>query len=198
MVHTGGVSSPSTTVAFGHGLSDEGDLRLVGELPEGSRVVELGISDGYNAVRLALAGARAIAIDPRPDRVEESRRRAEAAAVRAQNVVAELADLGDITSSSCRLVLAVEALQHVDDLSRVLRQAHRILAPGMPLIVAVDHPFRSATAERPYGAGDRTIGEWFTALERTNFHVDQLLEPGASAAQPTPSALLIRARKQGS
>jgi SAM-dependent methyltransferase len=191
--------SPSTSpvVTYGPGLTDDGELRLLGELPEGSRVVELGISDWFNSIAFARAGLRAIAVDPRPDRVDEHRRRAEAAEVRVQSLVAELADLGDITSSSCHAVVAVHTLGDIDDLSRCLRQVHRVLAPGMPLVIAVEHPFRTMSPDRPYGSGDRTVGEWLTTLGRTNFHVDQLVEPGADATDPRPSTLLMRARKQG-
>ena len=65
-------------------------------------------------------------------------------------------------------------------------------------MISAPHPFRGVTPERPYGADDRTIGAWFTALNRTNFRVDQLFELGASATNPTPDTLVLRARKEGS
>jgi hypothetical protein len=60
------------------------------------------------------------------------------------------------------------------------------------------HPYADISSERPYGTGARTIGEWFTALTRSNFRIDQLHELGATAHSPAPAALVLRARKEGS
>src|SRR4029077_9930465 len=81
---------------------------------------------------------------------------------------------------------------------RVFRQVPRILKPSMPLVISVPHPFASASVDEPYGAGPRTVGEWFLTLGRSNFRVDHLLELGASAASPAPTMLVLRARKEGS
>ena len=89
-------------------------------------------------------------------------------------------------------------LDGVDDLGRLLRQVHRILKPSMPLVLSMPHPHVDISPERPYGTGVRTIGEWFTALTRANFGVDHLLELGATAQNPAPIALILRARKEGS
>ena len=54
----------------------------------------------------------------------------------------------------------------------------------------------------------RTVGEVFTTFQRTNFRVDQILEPTATGAslrgasyadlmRSVPATLLVRARKQG-
>jgi len=69
---------------------------------------------------------------------------------------------------------------------------------NVSFVVSMPHPFADISAERPYGAGDRTIGEWFTALTRANFRVDQLLELGATVDQPMPTTLILRGRKEGS
>ncbi len=96
----------------------------------------------------------------------------------------DLADLGDVASASCEVVLAAHTIDRVDDLGRLLRQVHRILKPSMPLVMSMSHPYADISAEHPYGTGARTIGEWFTALTRANFRVDQLPELGATAQSP--------------
>jgi ubiquinone/menaquinone biosynthesis C-methylase UbiE len=201
IVHTGAVSnaatSPHAVVTYGVDQANERQLHLLGDVPEGARVVELGISQWFNALALAAGGARAIAVDPDPGRIDEMRRRATVAEVTVQCFLAELADLGDVTSSSCHAVVAAHTLLDVDDLSRVLRQVHRILQPGISFVIAVDHPFATSTPARPYGSSDRTFGEWLTALTRTNFRVDQLLELGVGADRPIPATLVIRSRKEG-
>jgi SAM-dependent methyltransferase len=185
-------------IIFGPGAANDDELRLCGDVGEGRRAVELGISPWFNSVAFARAGAKAIAVDPDADRIAETRRRAADADVPVQCLRSDLADLGDIASSSCEVVLAADTLATVDDLGRLLRQVHRILKPSMPLVISTPHPFHAVTGERPYGAADRTIGAWFTALGRANFRVDQLLELGASAADPLPDTLVVRARKEGS
>lgn len=185
-------------IDFGPDAPGDDELRLCGDVSGGRRAVELGVSDWYNAVDFGRAGAKAIAVDPDPDRIAETRRRAAAAEVTVQCLATDLADLGDIASGSCEVVLAAHSLGTVDDLGRVLRQVHRILKPSMPLVVSMPHPFAGVGPDRVYGAEDRTIGAWFTALGRANFRVDQLIETGAGRSHPAPRTLVLRARKEGS
>ena len=187
-----------TNISYGPGTPSDDELKLCGDVSDGKRALELGISPWYNSVAFASAGAKSIAIDTDADRIAETRRRATASEVQVQCLESDLADLGDVASASCEVVLAAHTMGRVDDLGRLLRQVHRVLKPGMPFVVSMPHPFSDISAERPYGAGDRTVSEWFTALTRANFRVDQLLELGATAEQPMPAALILRGRKEGS
>lgn len=193
--HTGRVVA---NIDFGPGTPNDDELRLCGDVSDGKRAVELGISAWYNSVGFARAGAKSIAVDTDIERIAETRRRAAAAEVPVQCLETDLADLGDIASGSIEVVLAAHTIGHVDDLGRLLRQVHRILKPSMPLVMSLPHPFAGVDDTHPYGAGERTIASWFTALNRSNFRVDQLLELGASAAHPSPVTLILRARKEGS
>jgi SAM-dependent methyltransferase len=185
-------------ITYGQGIPGDAELRLCGDVSGARRAVELGISDWYNALAFAHAGARAIAVDPDPGRVAELRRRAESEEVTVQCHTAALADLGDITSGTCAAVVAAHTLAGVDDLSRVLRQVHRILEPSMPFVISMPHPFASVTPDRHYGVGERSVAEWFTALGRSNFRVDHLIEAGVGLQGPAPTTLILRARKEGS
>jgi hypothetical protein len=72
----------STVVAnidFGPDAPGDDELRLCGDVADGRRAVELGVSPWYNAIDFGRAGARAIAVDPDRDRIAETRRRAAAA-----------------------------------------------------------------------------------------------------------------------
>ena len=193
--HTGRVVA---NINYGPGTPDDEELRLCGDVSDGRRAVELGISDWYNSIGFARAGAKSIAVDIDTERIAETRRRAAEAEVPVQCLETDLADLGDIASSSCDVVVAAHTLGDVDDLGRLLRQAHRILKPSMPLIISMPHPFAAVDADHAYGTTERTIGSWFTALDRSNFRVDHLLELGASAGHPVPTTLVLRARKEGS
>ena len=175
----------------------------------GKRVIELGISAPSNAVALASAGARALAVDPSADRITLLRRQAETAEVTVQCHQSEIADLGFVTSASMDLVLASHTLTDVDDLSRLLRQIHRVLKPDAPFVMAGPHPVAamlgagqaaSRQVERPYGsAPTRSISEVFMALQRTNFRIDVIHElmPLNNRNAIAPAVLVIRARKLG-
>jgi len=185
-------------ITFGPGTPDDNELRLCGDVSDGKRAVELGISPWFNSIAFARAGAKSIAVDTDTERIAETRRRAAEAEVPVQCLETDLADLGEVASGSCEVVLAAHTIGDVDDLSRLLRQVHRILKPSMPLVISMPHPYADAGPDHPYGTGERTVGSWFTALNRANFRVDHLLELGASAGTPAPTALILRARKEGS
>jgi SAM-dependent methyltransferase len=185
-------------INYGPDTPGDAELRLCGDVADGRRTVELGISPWFNSIAFARAGAKSIAVDTDLDRIAETRRRAAAAAVQVQCLETDLADLGDVASASCDVVLAAHTIDGVDDLGRLLRQVHRILKPSMALVLSMPHPCAGISAELPSGTGSRTIGGWFTALTRANFRVDQLLELGATARRPAPMTLILRARKEGS
>jgi len=193
--HTGTVAA---NITYGTGVPGDAELKLCGDVSDGRRAVELGVSEWFNSLVFASAGAKAIAVDPDPERISELRRRADAAEVTVQCIEADLADLGDITSGTCDVVVAAQTVNGVDDLGRLLRQVHRILIPSMPFVIALPHPFDAVSAEHPYGAHVRTVGDWFTALGRANFRVDQLRELGVGPGQAVPTTLILRARKEGS
>ena len=188
----------AANITFGSGIPGDAELRLCGDVSGAKRAVELGVSEWYNSLEFALAGAKAIAVDPDPDRIAELRRRADAAEVTVQCITADLADLGDISSATCEVVVAAQSILDVDDLGRLLRQVHRILKPSMPFVISMPHPFAAVTDAKPYGTDARTLGDWFTALGRSNFRVDQVKELGVSPTHPIPTTLILRSRKEGS
>ena len=195
---TGQTVRVAPNITYGSGIPGDAELRLCGDVAGAKRAVELGVSEWFNAIEFARAGAKAIAVDSDPDVIAELRRRADDAEVTVQCLVADLADLGDIASASCEVVVAAQTIIAVDDLGRLLRQVHRILLPSMPFVISLPHPFAAVTEQRPYGTSSRTIGDWFTALGRSNFRVDQVKELGVGPTRPVPTTLVLRARKEGS
>lgn len=189
-----------STVSYGAGVAGDDELRLCGDLSGGKRAIELGVSGGYNALAFALAGAKAIAVDPDAATIERLRALAGDHDVHIECHTGELADLGFATSGSVELVVADHTIDEIDDLSRLLRQVHRVLKPSHPFVVALRHPFADVAAAdaAPYGARARTFGEWFTAFARANFRVDTVHELGVDARHPVPTTLVLRARKEGS
>ena len=197
----------TTVVRYGSSVADESELRLCGDVA-GKRVIELGIGAPSNAVALAAAGARALAVDPSSSRIALLRKQAEKAEVTVQCHQSEVADLGFATSASIDLVVASHTLGDVDDLARLLRQIHRVLKPEAPFVMAGPHPIAAMLAtidgqqvvEHAYGSGSvRSISDVFMAMQRTNFGVDVMHElmPLDTRSALTPAVLVIRARKLG-
>jgi len=179
------------------GVSDE-QLHLLGDVSGGRRVIELGIAG--NAIALAQAGAKAIALDPDPDRIAELRGAAASAGVAVECHEGELADLGFAPSGTIDVVLANGTLDEERDLGRTLRQVHRVLKPGAPFLLVMAHPFAAVGSGRTrrYGEGHRTVGDLLTALDRANFRIEAFHELGVDDDHPYPTTLVVKARKQGS
>lgn len=185
-------------------MPDDDELRLCGDLADGLRALELGVSPDQNAIAFALTGAKAIAIDPEAARIDGLRRAAEHHEVAVECHITELADLGFATSGSIDLVVANHTLGDVDDLGRLLRQVHRVLKSSRPFVISLPHPFAGVhsvdqygSRVLPYGTVGRTIGDWHIQLSRSNFRVDQIIELGVSEISPVPLTLILRATKEG-
>lgn len=199
---------PLEFVEFGPGLGDDVDRRLIGDA-RGKRVLDLGCGAGHTAVGLAGRGARVIATDDDPGQLFSARALAQNAAVSVEFHEAGPAELAFVRADQIDIAVSVWALSLVDDLDRVFRQVHRVLRPNAHLIVALPHP--AVLCADPVDP-TRTVRSWrtdekigerhvhtaeglVTAMSRSNFAVDVLLERHAGG--PTPATLLARARRLG-
>lgn len=190
---------------YGSHVADEQELRLCGDL-SGKRVIELGAARNHvpNAVVMAVAGAKAMALDPNPQAIATIRSAAEEHEVRVECHQGELADLGFATSGSVEVVVASHTLESVEDLPRLLRQVHRVLKPGASFVVAMRHPVAAMlgpdlAVRHPYGGASATFADLYLSFERTNFHIDMIheLDDRRTREPAAPSVLVLRARKQG-
>lgn len=199
-------------VSYGATVANDSELRLCGDV-QGKRVLELGIGTPSNAVTFAMQGARSMAVDLSAEKIALLRREAEQAEVTVQCHTGDLADLGFATSASVDLVVAANTLHDVDDLSRLLRQVHRVLKPGAPFIISTVHPVAAMfsasgpalqqshpTVHNSYGASpSRSMSDLYMTFQRTNFHVDTMHELHATTGRSAmwPATLLLRVRKLG-
>jgi SAM-dependent methyltransferase len=192
------------SIWYGAHVADDSELRLCGDLT-GKRAIELGVGPTSNAVAIAAAGARAIAVDPAAEAIARVRAAAETAEVTVQCHHGELADLGFATSASIDLVVAAHTLDEVDDLPRLLRQVHRVLRPGAGFVIAVRHPVaqmfeaNDPIPRRHYGAEGLTFADLYMSLERSDFHCDAIHELDDRRLRDpiSPAVLVLRARKLG-
>lgn len=195
-------------VDFGHGVGDDVERRLVGEI-SGRRILDLGCGHGHTAVGLARRGARVIAIDDDVAQLGAARALAARHEVTIEFHQAQPAELAFLAADNVDLAIAITSLSFVEDLNRVFRQVHRVVGPGGHFVLSVPHPAALTAAtddpDRTTTAWDHTgpVGDrWIhtaesivTSLTRANFAVDQLLERRAAAL--VPATLVVRARKLG-
>lgn len=201
LARTGADDLPDDVV-YGACIPTEGELKLIGDVA-GRRVLDLGCGAGHNAVRLASAGAKVIAVDPSAEQLEQARAAAETAGVKVELHQADLHELAFIRADGVDVALSAYALAGVADLARVLRQVHRVLRQEAPLVLSLPHPALELVGPgapdplrirrpwfdaepRPWESGQvsgtdhpRTIANVFTTLSRNNYRVDSLLEPQA-------------------
>lgn len=210
---------------YGPHVADERVLRLLGTVA-GKRVLALGTGRGQLPAELSRAGAKVIGVEPSPTAIDATRQRCHREGVVVEVHHRDLAELAFVRADTIDLAVSVLALAGVADLTRVFRQLHRVLRPDAPLVFSVPHPLLAifeAEQRRSYvdpsprpwhtDGGDgvdytHTIGGTFTALNRTGFRVDSLIELVAeappiadrfwqSAMKRVPAVLVFRARKIG-
>lgn len=185
-------------VTYGPDIAREDELKLLGDV-SGKRVVDLGCGAGRNAVALARAGARTIAIDESAEQIGVARAAVDAADLRVELHHAPLAELAFLRADTIDAAISVRALDRVDDISRVFRQLHRVLRPEATFVLALTHPTfalldpgaedplqirRRLFRPQPFAYGDpregtyvRSMATLFTELGRAGFRVDNVLEP---------------------
>ncbi|MFP5320717.1 MAG: class I SAM-dependent methyltransferase [Acidimicrobiia bacterium] len=193
-----GADLPDDAVTYGPNIAREDSLRLLGDLA-GKRVLDLGCGAGRNAIAMARAGARVIAVDDDPDQVSAARQAIDAADVKVELHQSSLAELAFLRADTIDAAVSVHALGRVADVGRVFRQLHRVLRPERSFVLSLPHPTlalldphgpdlaavrRSAFDEEPFTHDDprhgtrvRSIGSLFTELGRAGFRVDHVLEP---------------------
>jgi len=196
-----GVDLADDTVTYGPDIPREDALKLLGDV-SGKRVLDLGCGAGRNAVALARAGARVIAVDEDAEQVAVARRTIDAADQKVELHHAPLAELAFLRADTIDAAISVHSLVRVADIGRVFRQLHRVLRPERSLVISVPHPTfalldpdaehpmrlrRSAFDELPYAHDDprhgthaRSVGALFTELTRAGFRVDHILEPASA------------------
>lgn len=177
----GDAGAPTDAVAYGTGLPNEGELKLLGN-PAGRRVLELGCGTGQAAIALARQGASVIAVDGSAEQLAVARRRADRAKVRIEWHRSDLADLAFLSADSIDLALSIDTLGEVDDLSRLFRQTQRVLRPNAPFVFSHAHPLALVTAQDrpgpgtvPPAAGPVTVDR--SLFDRSPLTVDRGGEP---------------------
>lgn len=199
-------------VRYGPEVPSENELHLLGDV-KGLRILELGSGSRSSAVPLAKQGAYVIVVDPRPERIAETRVLAEDEEVKVEWHEGDLADLAFLRADSTDTAFSAGAVLEVADVSRLFRQVHRVLKPGGDFVFAYEHPAALVARGRSYfdetpipqevdglriEQYPRPISDVYMALVRSGFRIEVIAEPRpliGEAAHPT--TLIWRARKEG-
>ena len=217
---------PTDVVWYGPDGPTEDDVRLLGDVA-GKRVLDLGCGTGQASVTLARRGATVIGVDASNRMLERARSIAERAETRVEWHLGDVADLAFLRAESIDLAISVYALGEVDDLSRVLRQVHRVLKNRAMFVFSFDHPIglcvgrpppelpttpldsvvrmsyftdEPITVDRdgePVRLYVRTISDVFHSLARSGFRVEIVAEPRLTPDMLVPRTIVWRARKEG-
>jgi SAM-dependent methyltransferase len=131
--------------------------RVVGEIPRGALVLEVGSGPGHVTALLRRRTDRVVALDQSVVSLRRLRASVDAAAVVAD---AQRLPFADGTFDA---VVADGVLHHAASPRRAFREAVRVLAPGGRLFV------RMYRAEGRYPAVHRTVGAMLRAAEREPF-----------------------------
>src|SRR5688572_5052816 len=94
-----GADLPTDVVTYGFDIPREDQLKLLGRV-EGKRVLDLGCGTGHNAIALARAGAKVIAVDPSADQVASARSAAEREGIKLELHHAPLAELAFVRADT--------------------------------------------------------------------------------------------------
>jgi SAM-dependent methyltransferase len=124
-------------------------LKLLGPVPDGAVILEIGCGQGEFALQLAEQFPRAEVrgIDVSAEGVRRAARTATAQGVAAtfgQRDLMVPAELADDERGRATMAVCSEVLEHVDDPAVLLRHAAEYLAPGCRLVVTVPGGPRSA------------------------------------------------------
>lgn len=125
-------------------------------------VLDLGGGTGADAARVAALGHRVVVVDPSPDALAASARRAAEAGVDVEGVLGDTADLrSHVAGQSIDLVICHGVLDHVTDPDQAIDAARAVLRPGGWLSVVVGGRVAAVTARAAAGdfAGAQALAE---------------------------------------
>jgi SAM-dependent methyltransferase len=166
-------------------LEEKMVLPLLETIPA-RRVLDLGTGTGRYALRLAVQGARVVALDQSEAMLAVARQSAAQAGVQIDFHQQSLDSPFPGEAGSFDLALAALVLCHVPDLAFLAQEAYRLLRPGGHFLITDFHPAVIAAGWRtqfPQGGDDYYLPtanhsreSYLTALRDAGFRIETVLD----------------------
>lgn len=134
-------------------------LRIVAPAPK-MRILDLACGQGFFARELAKLGAEVVGADIAPELVELARKAGGGPTYH----VAPAHQLTFAKNESFDLVLCVLALQNIEDLGAVYKEARRVLKPSGRLVMVINHPAFRVLRRSSWG-WDETAGVQYRRID---------------------------------
>ena len=171
--------------------------RLLALVPEGARVLEIGIGTGGLLTELAIRASSVIGVDHSPAMLEEARRRLANRGVSGVELrLGEMTHL-PLSDASVGCVVANMVLHHAADPATVLAEIMRVLAPGGMLLLAdlarhEREAAREQLADQWLGFEERELAEWLKGAGFSAVRIEKI----ASEAGQEPVLLVQGLREK--
>jgi ArsR family transcriptional regulator len=166
---------------------------LLGQVPEGVNVLEIGVGTGGLLTELADRARQVIGVDHSPAMLEEARRRLTAAGIAGIDLrLGEMTHL-PLPDASVGCVVANMVLHHAADPAAVLAEIRRVLAPGGVLLLAdlarhEREAAREQLADQWLGFEEAEVKVWLTTAGFADVYCEQI--KGTNGQE---SVLVVRA-----
>jgi SAM-dependent methyltransferase len=121
-------------------LIDPGLFAALGELPRGTRVLDVGCGNGYIARRLARAGANVVGVDTSHALIERARARERAEPLGIVYHRLDAARLAPLADSSFDVAVANMSLIDIEGAEAAVREVGRVVRDGGRFVSSISHP----------------------------------------------------------
>ncbi len=150
----------------------------------GATYLDIACGEGALAQKIAAAGARVVGFDAAPALFEKARRRGLAAG--AEFLVGDAQRFPDaIRARRFDGAVCVLAIQNIKDMRAVFAEAAKVLAPGAPLVLVLNHPAFRVPRQSDWGWDEvkktmyRRVDRYLTPLD-----IPILMNPGQKSRKP--------------
>lgn len=161
-------------------LIDPGLRAALGDLPEGTRLLDVGCGNGYLARRLARAGVRVVGVDASSELIALAQARETRERLGIEYLHRDAADLEGLSDSAFDVALANMSLMDMERTAEVLRELARVTRDRGRLVFSISHPCfdvdtRSAWSVEVLGGPDEPPRVFRKVADYRDPHSDEYL-----------------------
>ena len=121
-------------------LIDPGLVTLLGTIPPGTTVLDVGCGNGYLSRRLSRAGARVVGVDRSRELIERARAREASDPLGITYYERDAAHLDGLESGAFQVAIANMSLMDIEDAQGAIREIARVVTDGGRFVFSISHP----------------------------------------------------------